>query len=284
MFSRVISRSSKRVFRAARRFSEEAAEAAKAVEQQPLPPPASGGLFGLMFPVVVFGGIGGFLYRQSLGAKEQRKVNQMMDDRLCLIPLEIKELREGNKITTEGFDKIVETAKQFFPEGKVEVYDFLGLLQHLFGGTFQNLNLIERCLLGLADHFGEKTLTLDQIFYAITMCVAEQPITRMNKIFELVSEGKSEVSPKQIEDVVEVVINACQVPTVFRSRCMSKFPYRKYEELSPAQMVANAIEAKMEDVENKEKIDLEHFIEILSSKAVCLWGECYGKDVKMPGQ
>lgn len=145
---------------------------------------------------------------------------------------------------------------------------------------------------------GGDAMSIDEMVTGTSMIVNGSVEERLLCLFGLMlrndttaSETLSNatISRTQIAQLVSHLIRTCQVPSEkqvlpINNTYEDKFPFQKFTIESPNTLVDHAIAAKIKEKEmSEDHIDLftfEEFSDLLKSKQICIWGECFSKRSK----
>ena len=145
--------------------------------------------------------------------------------------------------------------------------------------TIQLGHLLDRAALSALSKRGKTlpdSMPLSFWFTILAMAVSSTPDKRIAVLFEsLLDNNDPRISMESVTEVVGYLQDTCQlVPDTQIVTTTHKYPIQEYGVASPLQLVDR--QQTLENMQVKD-VDLQGFTDILCSKSVCAWGECYKK-------
>ncbi|TYZ65969.1 hypothetical protein PybrP1_003919 [[Pythium] brassicae (nom. inval.)] len=257
-------------------------------------------------PGVTLGGvllaIGLYVYRGTRNKRHFDETQAPIAERAVISPYEAWELRSANDITPETFEAIRAGVLKAFPARKaaMEQFDqYLGFkLAEACPNGLRNAYHLERVLLSL-ERDEQKKIDLDALMVAFSMAVKGAVDDRLQCLFDLATESTApeaedeedtrEITQPQLERLLELLLMTYQIPSEMRVLPVKdeKFPFQQYKsatahELLEAELQAQVDAKKLTAAEANERASytFDAFAQIMRSKTVCLWGECFTNSKK----
>lgn len=221
------------------------------------------------------------LVRSSYGTSNRTKVREQLEEKSALDPLEVDDLRVANsQLTPEVFRDIMEDVQETFPEGTATYTDFVSCVRknmaRLKGDAFtvELGYLVDRAVLAALhekDKREDEPLPLVFLLTALSMSLRSTVDDRIAILFEAMQPKNGSVRYEDIRDMVGYLQDTCQlVPDAQIVKGEQKYPIQQYERGTPDQLV-------QWEGSDQDALDKEAFSAIVTSKAVCAWGECYNR-------
>lgn len=223
------------------------------------------------------------LVRSSYGASNREKIREQIEDDASLDPLEIDDLRVANsELNPDIFRYILKEVSKDFPEGVSTYEDFVhtvrSTMKSLKGDAFtvELGHLLDRVVdFALTRHGKSRDDQVSTIFYLTALSLALDIDTsvseRIRLLFEVVGQQQGNVAYEDVEQLVGYLQDTCQLATDTQViKAENYIPIQEYKRGSPSELIAW-------DGNRDTVMDLQSFNEILRSKSVCAWGECYFK-------
>lgn len=223
------------------------------------------------------------LIRSSYGASNRDKIREKIEDDSLIDPLEIDDLRVANsELSADVFRSILKEVSKDFPDGIVTygefVYTVRRTMKSLKGDAFtvELGHLLDRAvdfaLLGQGKSRNDKVPT---IFYLTALSLALDIDTsvseRIRLLFEVLGQQRGTVTYEDVENLVGYLQDTSQLATDTQViKAENYIPIQEYKRGSPEELIA--WNGNKDDV-----MDLISFNDILRSRSVCAWGECYFK-------
>eukprot|EP00566_Odontella_aurita_P014994 CAMPEP_0113549954 /NCGR_PEP_ID=MMETSP0015_2-20120614/13720_1 /TAXON_ID=2838 /ORGANISM="Odontella" /LENGTH=350 /DNA_ID=CAMNT_0000450721 /DNA_START=268 /DNA_END=1321 /DNA_ORIENTATION=- /assembly_acc=CAM_ASM_000160 len=135
----------------------------------------------------------------------------------------------------------------------------------------------------------EKALPLSLLFTILLLCLNSNVKDRVKVLFEVmkhysVEDAEGKVSEEDVVRMVAYLQQTCQlVPDAQIVFSDVKYPVQQYRRGNPRELVAGANKTMVEDGtkdssdDNAGRYDEAEFHQLLRTKSVCAWGECYVK-------
>lgn len=249
-------------------------------------------------------GIGLYIYRGSRNKKNFEALQNPIAEAAVISPYEAWELRSSNNITPATFEDVRNDVMKTFPSGKASMQHFdqyLGfkLAQACPTGMKKSYHL-ERVLLSLETDRDRKS-DIDAQMVALSMAVKGTVDERLRILFNLATNAPAgealnvpekeqeendtrEISQEQLERLLHLLLQTYQIPSEKRVLAVedAKYPFQEYKVATPSDMLKAAVQAQVKDKKMTEeeaggdqKFVFEAFSQIMRSKTVCLWGECF---------
>jgi hypothetical protein len=223
------------------------------------------------------------LVRSSFGSSKKAKLRDQLEMDAELDPLEIDDLRVANgELTPDVFRSIMSRLSQDFPQGTAKYEDFVfstrKTMRSLKGEAFtvEMGHLMDRAVgSALKKHGKSKDDEISIVFFltalSLAMDIDSSVSERIRVLYSVLQLKDSTVAVQDIIEMVGYLQDTFQLtPDTQVVMAEAKFPVQQYNVASPEELVAW-------DGPANEQIDVQAFAEILRSKSVCAWGECYFK-------
>jgi hypothetical protein len=230
----------------------------------------------------------GSLVRSYYGTNNRNKIRDALEEASPLDPLEIDDLRTANsELNVQVFRDIMKDVTERFPDHQNVTYaDFITAVRRnmmaMKGDNFtiELGHLLDRVVLGALKRRGHTTdepQTLAFWLTTLSLALSTPAVERIQMLYEVLQEAgsndndpeKSTVTVADVQTMVGYLQDTCQlVPDTQVIATEDKYPVQQYVCGAPKQLV------KWEGSE-QDLIDVDAFAEILRSKSVCAWGECY---------
>jgi len=223
------------------------------------------------------------LVRSSYGASNRDKIRDNIEDDSLIDPLEIDDLRVANsELSPDVFRAILKGVSKDFPEGISTYEEFVwsvrSTMKSLKGDAFtvELGHLLDRsvdfALLGKEKSRNDKVST---IFYltalSLVLDIDTSVSERIRLLFEVVEETRGTVTYQDVKNLVGYLQDTSQLATDTQViKAENYIPVQEYKRGSPEELIAW-------NGSKDDAMDLKSFNDILRSKSVCAWGECYFK-------
>ena len=221
------------------------------------------------------------LVRSYYGTANKNAVRDSVEDAASIDPIEIDDLRVANsELKLQVFRTILEQLVQDIPQKECTYEEFLTqvrrIMKSLKGDMFtvQLGHLLDRVVLAALQKHGKSSREpMPLAFWLTTLSLALNSSVpeRIQVLYEVLEN--SATTPTTIKEVIEMVgylQDTCQlVPDSQVVPTSSKYPVQQYKVGTAEELV------KWED--ETDLMDVDAFADILRSKSVCAWGECYHK-------
>jgi hypothetical protein len=227
------------------------------------------------------------LVRSYYGTNNRNKIRDALEAAAPLDPLEIDDLRTANsELTVQVFRSIMKDVTERFPDHESVTYgDFIAAVRRTMVAmkgdnfTIELGHLMDRVVLGALKrhgHTSDEPQTLTFWLTALSLALSTPAVERIQMLYEVLQEvgnidaENKTVTVADVQAMVGYLQDTCQlVPdTQVIMVVERKYPVQQYACGAPKQLVN--WEGSEED-----PIDVDAFAEILRSKSVCAWGECY---------
>jgi hypothetical protein len=231
----------------------------------------------------------GSLVRSYYGTNNRNRIRDALEETSPLDPLEIDDLRTANsELTVQVFRDIMKDVTERFPDHQNVTYaDFITAVRRNMVAmkgenfTIEFGHLIDRVVLGALKrrgHTSEEPQTLAFWLTTLSLALSTPAVERIQMLYEVMQDAGTSndrdpenptVTVADVQTMVGYLQDTCQlVPDTQVIATEQKYPVQQYVCGAPKQLV------KWEGSE-KDQIDVDAFAEILRSKSVCAWGECY---------
>jgi hypothetical protein len=228
----------------------------------------------------------GSLVRSYYGTNNRNKIRDALEQAAPLDPLEIDDLRTANsELTVQVFRDIIKDVSERFPDHQSVTYeDFIAAVRRTMVGlkgdnfTIELGHLMDRVVLGALKrhgHTSDEPQTLAFWLAVLSLALSTPAVERIQMLYEVLQEvgdhghDETTVTVVDVQAMVGYLQDTCQlVPDTQVIATDQKYPVQQYICGAPKQLV------KWEGSE-EDPIDVDAFAEILRSKSVCAWGECY---------
>ena len=223
------------------------------------------------------------IVRSSYGSTNKHNLRDQMEADAALDPLEIDDLRVANsELTPDVFRMIMSKLMQDFPHGEAKyvdlVYSTRAVMKSHKGEPFtvEMGHLIDRAVETALEKQGKKNNDQVSIVFFLTALSLALDIDtsvsdRIRALYNVLELHESEVKVKDVIEMIGFLQDTSQLtPDAQVIMAQDKYPVQQYKVATPEEMVAW-------DGSPNETIDIQAFADILRSKSVCAWGECYFK-------
>lgn len=221
------------------------------------------------------------LVRSSYGTSNKTKVREELEEQAALDPLEVDDLRVANsELTPEVFRTIMADVQETFPEDTATYQDFVSCVRktmaRLKGDAFtvELGYLVDRAVLAALREKGKREdepVSLLFLLTALSMSLCSSVDDRITILFEAMHPKDGTVKFKDIQAMVGCLQDTCQlVPDAQIVKGGRQYPTQQYERGTPDQLV-------QWEGSDQDDLDREAFSAVITSKAVCAWGECYNR-------
>jgi hypothetical protein len=224
------------------------------------------------------------LVRSSYGTSNRNKLREKLEEDASLDPLEIDDLRVANCELNPGvFRSIMMNVAQDFPQGTARYEDFVFSVRKsmttLKGDAFtiELGHLMDRVVDAALTKQGktrEDEVSLVFLLTALSLAVdLDASVSdRIRVLYEVLQLNKgANVTNSDVVEIVGYLQDTSQLtPEAQVIEGDSKIPTQQFK-------VATAEELIGWEGDEAESVDVQAFSDILRSKAVCAWGECYFK-------
>ncbi|KAI9910945.1 hypothetical protein PsorP6_010820 [Peronosclerospora sorghi] len=258
-------------------------------------------------------GIGLYIYRGSRGKKNFEALQTPIAEAAVISPYEAWELRSSNAITPEIYETVRDGVTRAFPEGKATMQQFdqyLGFKLAQVGPTGLNKAYhLERVLLSLPTD-ENRQCDVDAQLVAFSMAVKGTVDERLRNLFNLAtkvpagegmneaSEDKEEenkeveqreMSPKQLEHLLHLLLETYQIPSEKRVLAVedAKYPFQQYRVATASDLLQAAVQDQVrdkkiteEEARERQTYTFDAFSQLLRGKTICIWGECFSNSKK----
>jgi len=223
----------------------------------------------------------GALIRSSYNTSNRNAVRDGIEDASALDPVEIDELRIANSVLSPKiYMDIAEDLYDCFPTGSCSYQAFTSsvrkTMMQLKGEAF-TIELGHQIDRVVADILVKKKVSVDDdlplSLWLVTLSLALNSSIedRLRILYKVLEKEEQPVRFRQIPALVSYLQDTCQLPPDTQVvPTTTSFPTQQWEKGSPSQLVP--WEGGDDDI-----IDLNGMADILRSKSVCAWGECYHK-------
>lgn len=223
------------------------------------------------------------LVRSSYGSSNKTKLRELIEEDASLDPLEIDDLRVANcELTPDVFRKLVDAVATDFSQGTCRYEDFVFCvrkkMRELKGDAFtiELGHLLDRAVREALVLQGKQTDDQVSIVFFLTalslaLDLESSTSDRIRVLYEVLEVNGSKVTYDNIVDMVAYLQQTNQlVPDTQVVLGDSKIPVQQYKVASPKELIEW-------DGTGNDVMDIQAFADILRSKSVCAWGECYFK-------
>ena len=223
------------------------------------------------------------LVRSSFGSTNKAKLRDQLEADAELDPLEIDDLRVANgELTPDIFRTIVSNLSKDFSQGTAKYEDFVfstrKTMRSLKGEAFtvEMGHLMDRAVDAALTKQGKtKDDDISIVFFltalSLAMDIDSSVSERIRVLYTILELKDSTVTLQDVIEMVGYLQDTFQLtPDTQVIMAEAKIPVQQYKVASPSELVA------WEGPPN-EQIDIQAFADILRSKSVCAWGECYFK-------
>lgn len=223
----------------------------------------------------------GALIRSSYNTSNRNAVRDEIEDASALDPIEIDELRIANSVfSPKVYMNIAEDLYACFPVGSCSYQAFTICVRNTMmqqKGEAFTVELGHQIDRVVADILVKKNVSVDDdlplSLWLITLSLALNSSIedRLRVLFKVLEKENQPVRIHQIPVLVSYLQDTCQLPPDTQVvPTATRFPTQQWEKGSPSQLLP--WEGGDDDI-----IDLNGMADILRSKSVCAWGECYQK-------
>lgn len=235
------------------------------------------------------------LVRSHYATKGRNALRDRIEATAALDPLEIQELRLANaELTPDVFRTLLReihheagggsnlTYEQFIFHVRRILVNSIQKGEHV---TIEMGHYIDRVVLTALHRRGrssQDSMPLTFWFTVLSLALNAAVPDRIRILYEILLSQNEKVSiPDTIEmvgylqDTCQLVPDAQIIPVTSR-----KYPIQQFCIGSPVELV-NWPSSEKGKATMEETVDLDAFAEILRSKSVCAWGECYHKRRKL---
>ena len=229
------------------------------------------------------GGIVVALVRSSFGSTNKAKLRDQLETDSELDPLEIDDLRVANgELTPDVFRTIMLNLSRDFPQGSAKYDEFVfstrKTMRSLKGEAFtvEMGHLMDRAVDAALKKQGKsKDDEISIVFFltalSLAMDIDSSVSERIRVLYSVLELKDSTVTLQDVIEMVGYLQDTFQLtPDTQVIIADAKIPVQQYKVASPSELIA------WEGPPN-EQIDVQAFADILRSKSVCAWGECYFK-------
>ncbi len=223
------------------------------------------------------------LVRSSFGSSNKNKIRDQIETDAELDPLEIDDLRVANcELTPDIFRTIMSKLVEDFPQGTAKYEEFVfstrKTMASLKGDAFtiEMGHLLDRAVDAALKKKGKtRSDEISIVFFLTALSLAMDIETsvseRIRILYNALELNDPTVTQKDVIEIVGYLQDTFQLaPDTQVIMAETKFPVQQYKVASPNEMVAW-------DGPPNDPIDVQAFADILRSKSVCAWGECYFK-------
>jgi hypothetical protein len=253
------------------------------------------------------------LIRASFGSTNKNKVREKLEEDSTLDPLEIDDLRVANsEFTPEVFQSIMVQLNDEYPQGQATYMNFVTstrrIMQSLRGDAFtiELGHLLDRVVMaavpvimkskslkdGIMDddasknakdfcHSQEISLRFFLTALSLAMDIDASVNERIRTLYRVLQLHNPIVTAEDVEEMVGYLQSTCQLPPETQIIASdNKIPAQEYKVASPHELVSwdgLVVSSSSNDENVGDCIDVQAFSDILRSKSVCAWGECYFK-------
>jgi hypothetical protein len=223
------------------------------------------------------------LVRSSFGSSNKNKIRDQIETDAELDPLEIDDLRVANcELTPDVFRTIMSKLVEDFPQGTAKYEEFVfstrKTMASLKGDAFtiEMGHLLDRGVDAALKKKGKtRSDEISIVFFLTALSLAMDIETsvseRIRILYNALELNDSTVTQKDVIEIVGYLQDTFQLaPDTQVIMAETKFPVQQYKVVFSNEMVAW-------DGPPNDPIDVQAFADILRSKSVCAWGECYFK-------
>jgi hypothetical protein len=226
------------------------------------------------------------LVRSTYGTSNRNKLREQLEEEASLDPLEIDDLRVANcELTPQVFRSIMANVAQDFPQGTAKYDEFVFSVRKTMNTLKGDAFTIE--LGHLMDRVVDAALTtqgktredeVSLVFLLTSLSLAmdldasvSDRIRVLYEALQLGADSNGTVTHNDVAEIVGYLQDTSQLtPEAQVVEGDSKIPTQQFKVATPEQLIG------WEGPEG-ESVDLQAFSDILRSKSVCAWGECYFK-------
>jgi len=223
------------------------------------------------------------LVRSYYGTQNRNQVRNEIETSSVLDPLELDDLRRANsEFTLQIFDQVLQDIHNAFPDGQEQATysDFIQTVRQSLArqnrhASLELGHLLDRVVLGALQ---QQNTTTDQpqslVFWCtvLSMALNAPVIDRIQVLYKILQMHHSHVTIQEVRQMVQYLQDTCQlVPDTQVVLADRKYPTQQYQRGQPHQLV------EWEEGRSTDPVDVDAFGDILRSKSVCAWGECYHK-------
>lgn len=218
------------------------------------------------------------LVRSYFGGVNKNRERDMIEEESVLDPLEIDDLRVANEnFTYKRFWQVYQDLKQQFPDGRATYSDFVRAVR---------LSLSQQKSEEPTIYLGHE---LDRVVLSSVRTDEPQPLLFWMTVLSLalnttvpdriqllyqITKNESEddrVTIHEVRQLVQYLQDTCQLPPDTQVLPTDqKYPTQQYKR-------GNARELVEWEGSERDPVDVDTLTNILRSKAVCAWGECFHK-------
>lgn len=232
---------------------------------------------------IFLGGIGlliASLVRSFRGSTNRNKMREKLQEQAMLDPLEIDDLRVANsELTLTVYRKILQDLVETYPDQSLRYADFVNTVRTTMKGlkgdafTIELGHLIDRIVLASLKQHGHSSEDAQPLAFwmaVLTLCLNGTVPERIRALYEaLEAKDEGKVTLSDVREMVGYLQDTCQlVPDSQVVMSEQKYPVQQYERGVPGKLFEW-------DGSDEERLDIDAFTDVLRSRAVCVWGECY---------
>jgi len=244
---------------------------------------------GTIFGCVVLG-IAGYFYRVVQNNRSRDELVAQIEESCGIEPFEIEDMRSANReFSAEVFADIVRKAQEAFPSGMATYSAFVAFVAAQLGRTLQQGYLLDRVVIkhlvnnqncstyGVQEGDTNSVLPLPFLLVALSLATCTSVDERVKIYHHLMSQSNpTEISFTEAATLIEDLKNTCQIPAEKHVHHADvKYPFQKYRLATGEEMLkASLQELKLE---NTQSFSIHQLLDVLQSRAVCAWGECFSR-------
>lgn len=221
------------------------------------------------------------LTRSSYSGKNRTKLREELEQQAALDPMEIDDLRVANsELSPEVFRIIMQDLQDTFPQGSATYPEFVKCVRttmmRLKGDAFtiELGHLMDRAVLdALHQQQRSETEPVPLVFLlaGLSLGLRSSVDDRIAILYETMQTKNPSVTYQDVKAMVGYLQDTSQLePASQVVEAPTKYPTQQFVRGTPDQLVQ--WKGSYED-----PMDLSAFSDILTSKAVCAWGECYNR-------
>ena len=219
------------------------------------------------------------LVRTSYGTSNKEKIRNDIEEKASLDPMEIDDLRIANsELDSAVFRRIIQELKQEFATGTATYLEFVESVRNTMASlkgpafTIELGHLIDRAVVAAMDQLEksqDEEMPLSFWLTILSLALHSSPNDRIRVLYEALQLEDGSVSIKHVQEIISwLQVSSQLTPDSQVVTSERKYPTQQYHRGTFRELLV------WEGTEN-DPIDLEAFADILRSKAVCAWGECY---------
>lgn len=235
------------------------------------------------------GGIGlviATLIRSWYGTQNKNRVRDRIEQESALDPCEIDDLRQANRdvLPYKAFLHVLRQVDEEFPD-KIATYESFSnavrrsLIQYHGNNPTASLqlgHLLDRVALDVVTQSGGQATQPMYVWFTLLSLALSAPVPeRVQALWQVLRRQPvdNDVTIEHIQQLVESMQKTCQlVPDAHViAEQTHKYPTQQYRKATSQELVP------WNDEDRSQPVDINTLDDILRSKSVCAWGECYHK-------